>query len=72
MISEISEIIDRFRGVLPYNNYTGMYRPTGSYFWDSDLKRGIIFKPFSRTWYNISNARKPQNIIGDFNSTTGY
>ena len=23
-----------------------MCRPTGSYFWESDLKRGIIFKPF--------------------------
>ena len=33
-------------GVLPYNSYTGMWRPTGSHFWDSDLKRGIIFKPF--------------------------
>ena len=47
-------------GVLPYNSYTGMCRPTGSYFWHSDLKRGIIFKPFSRTGYNISNARKLQ------------
>ena len=59
-------------GVLPYNSYTGMRRPTGSYFSDSDLKRGIIFKPFSRTGYNFSNARKLQNIIGDFNSRTGY
>ena len=33
-------------GVLPYNSYTGMCRPTGSYFWDFDLKRGIIFTPF--------------------------
>ena len=59
---------------VPYNSYTGMCRPPGSYFWDSDLKRGIIFKPFSRTGYtgNISNARKLQNIIGDFNSRTGY
>ena len=51
--------------------HTGMCRPTGSYFWDSDLKRGIMFKPFSRTGY-ISNVRKLQNIIGDFNSRTGY
>ena len=40
-------------GVLPYNGYTGMCRPTGSYFWDSGLKRGIIFKSFSRTGYNF-------------------
>ena len=59
-------------GVLPYNSYTGMCRPTGSCFWDSDLKRGIIFKPFSRTRCDISNARKLQNIIGHFNSGTGY
>ena len=31
-------------GVLPYNSYTGMCRPTGSHFWDSDLKRGMIFQ----------------------------
>ena len=43
-------------GVLPYNSYTGMCCPTGPYFWDSDLKRGIMFKPFSRTGYNFSNA----------------
>ena len=43
----------------------------GSYFWDSDLKRSIIIKPFSGTGYNVSNARKLQNIIGDFNSRTG-
>ena len=59
-------------GLLPYNSYMGMCRPTGSYFWDSDLKRGIIFKPISRTRYNFSNVRKLQNIIGDFNSRTGY
>ena len=53
-------------GVLPYNSYTGMCHPTGLYFWDSDLKRGIIFKSFSRMGYNISNARKLQNIIGYF------
>ena len=58
--------------VPPYNSYKGMRRPTGSYFWDSDLKRRIIIKPFSRTGYNFSNARKLQNIIGDFNSRTGY
>ena len=58
--------------VPPYNSYKGMRRPTGSYFWDSDLKRSIIIKPFSRTGYNFSNARKLQNIIGDFNSRTGY
>ena len=45
-----------------------MCHPTRSYFWDSDLQRGIIFKPFSRTGYHFSNARKLQNIIGDFNS----
>ena len=50
----------------------GMRRPTGSYFWDADLKRSIIIKPFSRTGYNFSNARKLENIIGDFNSRTGY
>ena len=50
-------------GVLPYNSYTGMSRPTGSYFWDSDLKRGIIFKPFSRTGNNFSNVRKLQNQL---------
>ena len=59
-------------GVLPYISYMGMCRPTGSYFWDSNLKWGIIFKPFSRTGYNFSNAGKLQNIIGDFNSRTGY
>ena len=59
-------------GVLPYNSYTGMCRPKGSYFWDSDLKRGIIFKPFSGTGYNFSNARKLQNVVGDFNNRTGY
>ena len=59
-------------GIVPYNNYTGMCRPTGSCFWDSDLKRGIIFKLFSRMGYNISNAPKLINIIGDFNSRTGY
>ena len=58
-------------GVLPYNSFTGMFRPTGSYFWVSDQKRGIIFKPFSRTGYNILNARKLQNIIGDFHNRTG-
>ena len=58
-------------GVLPYNSYTGMCRPKGSYFWDSNQKRGIISKPFSRTGYNLSNARKLQNIIGNFNSRTG-
>ena len=58
--------------VPPYNSYKGMLRPTGSYFWDSDLKRSIIIKPFCRTGYNFSNARKLQNIIGDFNSRTGY
>ena len=58
--------------VLPYNSYTGMCRPTGSYFWDSDLKRGVIFRTFSRTGYKFSNARKLQNIFGDFNSRTGY
>ena len=58
--------------VLPYNSYTGMCHPTGSYFWDSDLKGGIIFKRFSRMAYNFSNARKLQNIIGDFNSRMGY
>ena len=58
--------------VPPYNSYKGMRRPTGSYFWDSDLKRSIIIKPFSRAGYNFSNARKLQNIIGDFNSRTGY
>ena len=57
-------------GVLPYNSYTGMFRPTGWCFWDSDLKRGIIFKLFSGTGY-ISNARKLQNIIGDLNIRTG-
>ena len=47
---------------------------TRSYFWDSDLKRGIMFKPFLYvgTGYNFSNARKLQNIIGNFNSRTGY
>ena len=59
-------------GVLPYNSHTGMCRPMGSSIWDSDLKRGMVFKPFSRTGYDISNARKLQNIIGDFNSRTGY
>ena len=49
-----------------------MRRPTGLYFWDADLKRSIIIKPFFRTGYNFSNARKLQNIIGDFNSRTGY
>ena len=49
-----------------------MCRPTGSYFWDSNLNQGIMFKPFSRMGYNISNARKLQNIIGDFNSRMGY
>ena len=58
--------------VPPYNSYKGMRRSTRSYFWDSDLKRSIIIKPFSRTGYNFSNARKLQNIIGDFNSRTGY
>ena len=29
-----------------------------------DLERGITFKPFSSTGYNISNAQKLQNIIG--------
>ena len=58
--------------VPPYNNYKGMRRPTGLYFWDSDLKRNTIIKPFSRTGYNFSNARKLQNIVGDFNSRTGY
>ena len=29
---------------------------TGSYFWYSDIKRGIIFTSFSRTGYNISNV----------------
>ena len=58
--------------VPPYNSFKGMRRPMGSYFWDSDLKRSIIIKPFSRTGYNFSNARKLQNIIGDFNSRTGY
>ena len=43
-------------GVLLHNCYTGMCRPTGSYFWDSDLERGIILEPFSRTGYNFSNA----------------
>ena len=57
--------------VPPYNSYKGMRRPKGSYFWDSDLKRSIIIKPFSRTGYNFSNARNLQNIIGDFNSRTG-
>ena len=28
--------------VRPYNSYKGMRRPTGTYFWDSDLKRSII------------------------------
>ena len=41
----------------------------GHIFATSDLKRGIIFKPFSRTGYNFSNARKLQNII---NSRTGF
>ena len=50
--------------VPPYNSYKGMCRPTGSCFWDSDLKRSIITKPFSRTGYNFSNARKLQNIAG--------
>ena len=36
------------------------------------LKRSILLKPFSRTGYNFSNARKPQNIIRDFNNRTGY
>ena len=40
-------------GVLPYNSYTGLCRPTGSYFWDSDLERNTIFKPFSRTGCDI-------------------
>ena len=58
-------------GYPSYNSYKGMRRPTGSYFWDSDLKLSIIIKPFSRTGYNFSNARKLQNIIGDFNSKKG-
>ena len=37
-------------GVLPYITYTGMCRPTGSWFWSS----------WFRTGYNISNARKLQ------------
>ena len=36
-----------------------MCRPTGSYFWDSDLERGVNC--------NIANARKLQNITGEFN-----
>ena len=52
-------------------SYTCMCRPTGSYFGDSDLKRGIIFKPFSWTGYTISNARKLQNIIGDLTVERG-
>ena len=49
-----------------------MCRPMGSYFWDFNLKRGVIFKPFSRTGYNILNAQKVQNIKADFNSRKGY
>ena len=37
-------------GALPYITYTGMCRPTGSWFWSS----------WFRTGYNISNARKLQ------------
>ena len=48
-----------------------MRRPTGSYFWDSDLKRSIIIKPFCRTGYNFSSARKLQNIIGDLTVERG-
>ena len=40
-------------GVLPYITYTGMCRPTGS-------QRVSISEAFSRTGYNISNARKLQ------------
>ena len=43
----------------------------GRVFGHSDLERGIIFKPFSITGCNIPNARKLENIIGDFNSRTG-
>ena len=42
-----------------------MYHPTASCFWDSDLERGIIVKPFSKTGCNI--APNLQNIVGDFN-----
>ena len=59
-------------GGTPYNSYKGMRRPPETYFWDSDLKRSIIIKPFSRTGYNFSNARKLQNVIDDLNSRTGY
>ena len=51
----------------------------GRIFGTPNLKQGIIFKPFSKTGYrseftgfNFSNARKLQNIIGNFNSRTGY
>ena len=53
LVNEVWEIGERRvvgsgpGGVLPYNSYSGMCRPTGSYFWDSDLKRGIIFRTFS-------------------------
>ena len=53
---EILELAPGGGGVLPYNSYTDMCRPMGLYFWDADLKRGIIFKPISRTGYNFSNA----------------
>ena len=46
------------RGVLSYNSYTGMCRPTGSYFWDSDLKRGPHF--LLKLVTNFSQERKEE------------
>ena len=48
--------------VLPYNTYTGMCRPTGSWFWSSWFRTGYPFQRrfLARTGYNFSNARKLQ------------
>ena len=50
-------------GVLPHITYTGMCRPTGS--WVS------ISEAFSRTGYNISNARKLHFCKQPFESVQG-
>ena len=42
--------------VLSYNSYTGMSRPTASYFWYFNVKRGIIFKP---------DSAKPQPLLAE-------
>ena len=35
----------------------------GSYFWDSDLNRGIIFKRFYRKGYNIFQMQESFKIL---------